>query len=611
MILNLVVVLIIVGSAAAWGSKARGFGLFSAFLCLVCVLAAGAVAFAAWEPAAAFLLSKDAGTGVTRMLADNAWGLGLLLPFVVCLFLLRLGVDSFVGANLEFSNAANMVGGGVFGAAAGFITSGVVVLGLSFMRLPPAVMGYQAVADQSGAMTFAGDLWIPAPSVVGSMYSHLSLGGFASSTPMAHYQPAVHEQAGMLRMTYEGKSRVSVKPDEVEVVGRYEMPGALNTILTDGFIAGKVQRHTYPDGSAPPEGSTLQGYVVRFRSGAKEKSGSVVLTPGQIRLVFKEENGARRGIHPVAVVAPPEAAGTGLYRFRFDSKEPFIASLGGGSEAIFGFEFVVPPGATPESMLIKNNRRDITGVKTRPPFKNVIERDGAVLDGSIFGAFGVGPAVLAAPSARASSGGGGGAAAAGGSPAGGGGGGDGGIIRIAAGGRIEGVTVTPQLPFSLALKKDTVGGLELGPENAIRAGSQKFDKESVSASGLGRDLRVDRFEKAKDTAIVQVTMSDKGSRSMFGRAVEAAEDLLPPLLVDDAGRSYEAIGFVYMEGNEVEIRFTPDRPIRAIAEMPTLSRGKRDQTLTVIFRPTAKVKIVSFRLGSREIAQFEGGLEAF
>lgn len=602
MILNLLVIAIVVGSAAAWASKARGFGLFSAFLALICTLAAGAVAFAAWEPLSLLILDKAAKA---KFIADSAWGIGLIVPYIVALLVFRFAVDSFVGKNLDFSDLANTIGGAVFGAANGFVAAGIVVLSLSFCRLPPDVLGYQPVTDRKGSMVYEPGLWLPADRTVAMLYSHLSHGAFATDTPLATWQPRLDEQAGMFRVTYEGKSRTTLQPDEFRVLGQYEVKGSVSELMSDRFEP-RAQSFVYTDGSAP-SGGRLIGYVVQFESGAKDKGGSMILTPAQVRLIGTTSTGEPFAIHPFAVVAPPEAGVAGLTRFRFDAKDPFIASQGGAATAAFGLEFIVPEGAKPSQLLVKNARRPITGGSPRT-FKSVAERDSAILDTSIFKSFGVGGAPAPGPASSGSSSGG--ATGGGGSPAGASsGGGDGPVvINIVPNTQVEGVSVIASLPFNMTLNKSNVKGLDIGANGGIAGGQSRFDKSEIENRGLGRELRVDQFEKAKKTGIIQITLALDGARSLFGRAAQSADDILQPLLVDQNGQVYEALGYVYKEGNEVEIRFTPEAPLRALSEAPNLSRGKRDQSLILVFRPTAGVLIQSFRLGPKEIARFEGGL---
>ena len=78
MILAATIVFIVL--ATYWFGFKEGF--FSAVVHLTCVIVAGALAFAFWEPLAHVML----GTGMREW----AWGVSLLLIFCLLLFILRL-----------------------------------------------------------------------------------------------------------------------------------------------------------------------------------------------------------------------------------------------------------------------------------------------------------------------------------------------------------------------------------------------------------------------------------------------------------------------------------------------------------------------------------------
>lgn len=109
-----------------WVWVIRGF--FSAFLHLLCVLAAGAVAFAVYEPLATLLLTKAPGRGVGTILRDTAHGVSLGMSFAIALALLRVTVDKLVPANLKFNDNVEYVGAGVCGLATGILTVGFVLM---------------------------------------------------------------------------------------------------------------------------------------------------------------------------------------------------------------------------------------------------------------------------------------------------------------------------------------------------------------------------------------------------------------------------------------------------------------------------------------------------
>lgn len=609
MIINLLVIVTILLSALLWGSRQRGRGLFSALVHLVCVVAAGGVAFAAWEPLVYGFLLKTA--------ENYAWCLGLLVPFLVTLVIFRVIADMTVTKNLDFNDATNFAGGAVFGGLAGLVTAGILVLSLSNVRTGRELLGYTPVTFEGGSMVSTRSLWVPADKIVVGMYEKLSIGSFGTSTPLAERSPKVWEQAAMMRTSLQGGvgdgkniiGRVGVLPEDVTIAGRYRVgPMPADKLLTDSFVVGADgkgirQQFVYADGSAPSGEPRIEAFVLNFTSGAGEKSGQVVLGPGQLRLVCKTESGAV-GIHPAAIVAKPEA-GAGMYRFRMDAPDIFIPSVGGGSNAVFAAEFIVPQGYTPTDLIIKNTRFELDQLDATKvqEFASTEKRDDAVRTGAVFARFGMGGTPAAggtATSGTSSSSGGTSTSATSSSGVQ--------VLRPnASGDRFLEASVSDILPDNYMIDSGEIGGLELNGEKSIVNGEHQFERERLTNNrGLDKNLRVDRFASTRDTAIVQVLLADKGTMSVLGRAVESAEDILPPVLIDQSGQRYEAVGYVYAEGSIVRIRYTPGKPIRGLSELPSrISRSKRDQTVRLLFRPTSNVSITAFALGSKTLAEFQ------
>lgn len=579
MILNAIVILFIIVTALTWGSKARGYGLFSAFLAFVCTIVAGAVAFGLWETVANALLSagRDNSSFLGQLLQDTAWGLGLLLPFLVSLVVLRLAVDSLVKSNLDASETTNMVGGMAFGALSALIAAGVFVLAAGYTRLPPRMLGYEPIVDKNGNLIYEKRLWVPVDTLTVALYERLSTGAFETATPLAVARPDAAEGAGMQRMTYKGETRTALLPDQFEIVGRYKVEGSLEALRSDDFLPGRAQTVALSDESAPAEGSTLHGLIVRLNAGAKEKGGNIIVTPGQVRLIATREDGESAAVHPIAVVAKPEPGSPyALYRFRFDAREASIASGAGESEAVFAFEFLVPPGATPEYLLLKNARERITGEARA--FPTTLARDDAVRNQSIFEAAGAGGGPLDTSGSQR--------------------------VAVDERGGHPDVQQTTFFPNNRAFNKTIRGGLNLNDDNKVIAGENTFERAALEERGIDRNLRVDSFAETNDTKIIQLRLAEQGNRSVFGRVIEAAQTDQRVTLVDDKGNRYDPIGFYYDDGELVTIRFTPDRPIRTIGDAPTLSRTAREQSLTFVFRPTRGVKIVGVAIGDQEVLNF-------
>ncbi len=611
MILNILVIVIIVLSALLWGSSQRGRGLFSALIHLACVIAAGGVAFAAWEPLVYGVLLKAA--------PDYAWTLGLLAPFIVALLIFRVVIDTTVPKNLDLGDAANFAGGAAFGGLAGLITAGFVVLGISHLRAGKELLGYTPLTYSGGSLVSSRGLWVPADKWVVKMYEVLSTGGFGSDDALALRAPRAWEAAAMMRTTMQAGgdnktaiARTTMQPQDAAIKGRYTVgPLPADAALLDSFVLGadgKPTKANYKDtnGDTPSGEISVEGFVLEFTSGAVEKSGQVVLGPGQLRLICGTSDGAV-AIHPAAIVAKPEAGG-GMYRFRMDAPEIFIPSVGGGSSSVFAPEFFVPKGARPTDLIVKGVRYPLSNLDASKAvvYANTNQRDDAIRNGSLFQKFGLNVGSATTPRPAGGAAGSPTPATSGSSPSPGAASGGAAQTVPTTGGRAQELTDSPGLPDGILLNAGEIGGLELNGQRQIVDGEHQFDKAIIANNrAIDRNLRVDSFAKTRDTTVVQLLLSNQGAMSILGRSVEAAEDILPPALIDTNGQRYEAIGYVYSEGNLIRIRFTPGRPLRGLNELPSrVSRSKRDQTVRLIFRPTAGVAIESFNLGAKTIATF-------
>ncbi len=130
---NIVLILLAAFIAYWWANQ----GLFSSLLHLVCVVVAGAVAFAFWEPLTFGVLIKGSGFD------DYAWGISFIGLFALSLFVLRLLMDKIAPANVKLPRWADLTFGGVSGAAAGVLTVGMFVIGAAFIPPTHSLMGLQ------------------------------------------------------------------------------------------------------------------------------------------------------------------------------------------------------------------------------------------------------------------------------------------------------------------------------------------------------------------------------------------------------------------------------------------------------------------------------------
>ncbi len=564
MILNLLVLAMVLGITVAWALRGKGRGVFSAFLAMICVIVSGAVAFGVWEPLVYGLLLD--------LRQDIAWSVGLALPFVIALVVTRLIAEFAVPKNLDVPDAANFVGGAACGLVSGVVTAGIVVISLLFLRGGPTLFGYQAIEDDRGRLAYEHSLWIPVDELTTRLYEHLSVGSFATGTPLARRAPDVHVQAALQRMNYY-------------VEGQKSDSYARTTLLGEDFTV--EGRYAVEEGARRTE-----GLIIEFRSGAKEeRSGQVVIGPGQVRLVgHREDSGEPWSDTPVAIIAQPDAAAGGVVRFPVE-KGMHVASVGGASTAVFGFEFDVPQGVELTDLFVKNYRVTLRDeAELQQPGVVYAERDdadAAISSGDLFDEFGLAVGGLRIADLDAS---------------------EAETVRRGSDDH-RAITSSASLPENWVINITTGSGGLRTSDGQIESGEHTFPIDQLNARGIARELQVREFATTRDTGIVQVEVVRQDKRSIFGKAIQAAEATLPPLVVDERGNAYECVGYVYSDGRTVEIRYKPGEPIRALSQVPNVGATARDQTLYLIFRPTAGAEISKFVLGNKVIAEYQPPVE--
>ncbi len=625
MLLSGAAIVIVLAGGLVWFTR----GFFSAFIHLLCVVVAAALALALWEPIGYAMLDSFEGQGA---LASAVWSLALGIPFALILAILRALTDyGIVKGNADAGPSFGGVGGGLCGVLAGVIVAGMLGLSMSSLRIGrdsngvPNYLGYSS----TGSVVRQGGMWVPFDRLVASLFGAFSERSLRTSTPLARWHPAFHELGPGNRMSpYEGKGRNTTKADDFSVESRFTVgKGAnLNTesLLRD-WMMSSTQSVTDLDGNPFPAGSHIEGVIVNFKAGSKEKDGRTSVGAGQVRMVLESEDGQSRiVVHPIAVtsqadpsvVAANQNQGSNTTtapvlpvwgRWRYDAADIFIASVGGGSEALFGFEFLVPPGYKPMALYVKGVRTRLDeGALANPKhtFASASARDAFLLGGmtgtaGALPASGGGSASTPAPSSGSGLPPVAGMDASGASVIG-----DGRPFRADQAANVEGIRVTHMLPDRL--QKGQEGGLEIDDKNIVVGGEMRTTNEIVRAgtAGVEKSLIIDQLQTSSDTVLVWVEMPASGRRSILGKALSAAEQLLPPTLVDTQGERYQPVGYMYKDESEYRLRFTPGDPITAMAQIPALSRSRPTQRLELIFRVSFGREIRYLSLGNKVVIEY-------
>ncbi|MCC6677691.1 MAG: CvpA family protein [Phycisphaerales bacterium] len=579
MMLSLLVIAIVLGCAWVWMSR----GFFSGLINLACVLVAGAIAFAFWEQLAYALLKAAPDRGFLSFLGGTAWAIALGLPFAAALALLRVATDAALPGNAQVEPAVDYAGGAITGACSGLIIAGFVALSISFLRLPPDQFGYSPIAyGSAGNIARQDKLWLPADKLTSQLYGHFSLASLKTGTPLADLYPDLHEAGGGMRTSFaEGKARNTYKPTDFQYEGRYFLGDAdkssIGQLVTDQWD-GNPQVVQDVDGNPVGPGH-VEGYTVTFLSGAKEKGGQVVVGNAQIRLVCEDEaDGKYQTVYPFAVVCQADSANPAAARFRFDSTNVFIASVGGASESTMAFEFAVPKGYKSKYLYVKNVRHEVGDENPKFKFASIADRDAAINDGRVIKGI-TGAAIRS----------GGGAAPAGQS-----------TFETENGG----LMISRSIGYTL--QRGNERGLQLNENNSVIDGEAAFAPEDIKrGNAVDRALRVDKFTTRDDTVVCQVEVSGGNRTSLLGRSLDTALTVVPPVLIDSNGQQYEPVGYVYEDNQMIKIRFTPQQPMRGLTELPAaLSKSRPDQKVKLVFMVSWGVTIERFQIGPEVITDW-------
>jgi hypothetical protein len=594
MILSIVAILLTGLLAYIWSTR----GFFNALVHMTCTIIAGAVAFAVWEPLAYFLLGALSKGSMSNILESCAWGLALAVPFALALAILRGICDSVLRANINVNTLTNYIGGGVCGLVTAVITTGMIIISASYLRMSTEFMGYQPYrADNDGSVVRKNKLWLPVDSITAGLYGALSERAFAAAEPLAKWHPDLAEGGHTLRVSHgDGASRNTIRKEEIALMGRWKVAGPATGALNDAWNTAP-QRVKDSTGKAVESSGSVEGFLLNFRAGGGEKNGKVILGPAQVRLLVTDQTGEQRQmLFPFAVssqaerppvVNPDEPQDNRpiFARWRYDSQDIFISSVGGGAESVFGLEFAIPSGMKPVAIYVRGTRIAIDDKPANITFQSVAQRDAGIMNlpGLLSGgAAGPGPGQLDVSK----------------------------VVQVKGGDRgtpAQGFRASNGIGTMLQLGRQgsnlTID--ETDTKNLVVNGTAKWETSEVRGYvGLERPLRVENYKVDSDVTLVHIDVSNDSPMSLVGSAASQVDRTLAPTLVDANGQSYPCIGYWYQSDDFTELRYTPDRPISRIDELKTMSRSSPERRQQIIFRVTKGVDIKYFVLGGTAVVEF-------
>ncbi|MBL4697709.1 MAG: CvpA family protein [Phycisphaerales bacterium] len=588
--MNLAVIVFVLGVGYAWMIR----GMFNSLIHLLCVLFAGAIAFSFWETLALMLIEASPERGFLSFIESVAWGVSLVVPFAVVLLLLRVMTDKLISGNITNSKGIDYAGGAICGLATGIISSGVLLVGISSLRLSTDFFGYQPAwysterAIGAGAIVRADTLWVPVDKLTAKLYGQLSKGTLSTNEPLAKWYPELELVGFTSRISPgEGAGRNAILPADFKItssyiVGKPDGSSSMSRLLVDA-IDDRPQKYLDIN-SEPVSNGYIAGYVFEFEPGAKErgeKSQQLVVSNGQYRLLIEDNDGNTMSVFPIASISEsskPDQFG----RWRFDASDLFITSVGGKSRVQMAFEYVVPQGYTPIAVYAKNVRVTTSSMPDAIEYANPQERDSVIRSG----------ALLKGETAT----------------------------RMLD--TTNMITFDPNVDrewirtsFSLGQIMSTQvakRGFTIDSDNKIVDGERVFDlKTEVGRdnTGYGKKLRVSKYSVSSGQKMVRVNVSAGSTIGFFSEAARDAPFDQPMLLIDEKGNEYEAIGFEYTDSKLFHVRYTRGSTLGGIEDVPTLSRSRDDQKLMILFIITNGVKITDYSIGDVGIAHFDPPLE--
>lgn len=585
-ILDILVLITVAVLGYIWGSR----GFFSSMLHMLCVLLAGAIALAFYEPIAYTLLGQS-WFGGKQWLVNLVWAVSLALPFSLVLVILRVSMDKLVPANLDLDGITNLVGGIACGAVTGVITAGMLVFTLNFVHGAPKAGYFSAppvAYNNTGSLVKGGGPFIPVDKITAWFYGYTSEATLRTSTPLAKYHPNLPIEGTLLKTNFnEGGSRHVMTPKAFEVQGGYTLgkkaPLSVGDLLAHSFSPG-TQTVTRLDGEPINKNDKsyyVEGFVVKFKSGAREREGRIIIGAGQVWLVVWNEQRSVQ-LQPIAMVSQAslkEGDKNLTYgRWRFDKQDVYIASVGGAEDPPMAFEFLVPRDYAPLALYVKGIRTDVSGMGATADHATASARDLAVKNRSLLAV--AAPGQLERGKAK--------------------------ILDLGDGVKAgSAIRVVNALLPGVIISVDNKKNVEIDDERKIIGGEDKFLTNELQIKGVEQKLQVRMLAATEDTVIVQVDVSLNSDLSLVKNQT-ASEASGPPVLIDSHGQRYFAIGYMYRDATEFDIRFMPGSPIQSKDELPKggPTSSRQDQQFTLIYRVSANASLVSFAIGDTVVAEF-------
>jgi len=582
MILFAILTVFIAAVTYIW--SARGF--YSSLLNMLVTICSATIALGLWEPTAYLIMDQVSD----QWILDGAWGLALVVPFLLIQMLLTLLVNFLLKANVTITSTANYIGGAVCGVISAFLCAGILFQSASMLRSKADAIGDAMVVREAngGSPVRTSGMLLPYDRWFGGLANKLSTTTFSTSTPLALWRPQFADEPHLLRMSPNDLFlKYTYKPNDSKLRGRYTVGRGKQIAIRE--LVGDTKTVRNIDGSDAAADSYVEGYVVQFSAGAREQAGQVVVGPGMFTLIMlNRRTDEVVTVQPFAMISQAKGDDLEMGRWRFDTPDLYVASAGAGADPVMAFEFLLPQDDfVPIALYVRGIRHVLLDESVEPAK--------AIVAGNEFAAVGEYATWYS----------------------------NGGIAEITGGsttittdgaGKIDTKrTEVNDLPIKATnsigdrFNRSFLDGLELDGKKQIVNGIATLAPDAIMGIGSDRSLIVENFAPGDGSIIVRVDAGPKSRWFIRGDKSEGATGA--PKLQDDKGQIYECVGFYYKRNNDLRIRFTPGQPIKEKTELPSISKTDDTIRFTLIFRVSLGVTITKYLVGNTLIDELEPGLK--
>ncbi len=535
---GLIVVAFILLIAYWWANQ----GFFSAILHCVCVIVAGALAFAFWEPVVLGYTLKGSSF-------DNySWGMVLGLLFFLFLVIFRVASDILIPFDIPLPSLANTIGGGIFGFIAGVLTIGMASIACGFIQGPTELMGFLGWArgaESQGAPKQFNQMLIPVANWTENFYRQLSLGSMSPSGKYAmatHFPRLADTALSLHRDTFRGgDGRATIAPRDITVG---------NLIFDPNFIT--------KDGSA----QGTYAIEITVTNGGYDNGEQFILSCAQARISNTENT--PKVSYPTKFRQPLDEGAEKT--FTFEDIGNYATSFPGAQDVkivlFFPSANFPDPAKPPSVFYIKGLRYLLTPAETTDFAKKFSDEGGV----EIVEQDKTNP--------------------------------DGGFLRDISDFVIVNNSIRPaQLNVNIADPMDVATSDE---GNFLSGGTGVYKKGSTVA--ISRAQRISGFNHSAGTEVVLVDATRFANGTgidMWGDRSKTFKELGTDVsieLVDSIGKTTKPCGYIWERQNDIQIFFQPSKLIMKLSELPK-QPSSGEHKLKLVFIVPVNSNIKGIKLG--------------